>query len=98
MQLASGEKFDSFSILAFDERRDIAIIKIPGFDLPFVTLGNSNSAEVGSPVLIQGSPRGLQGSVTTGIISSIRDDPSGADLRPSRRMRPPARATAAVLS
>src|SRR5215472_12251029 len=41
VQLASGEKFDSFSILAFDARKDIAIIKIPGFDLPTVALGNS---------------------------------------------------------
>src|SRR5262245_42623697 len=34
VQLASGEKFDSFSVLAFDQRKDIAIIKIAGFDLP----------------------------------------------------------------
>lgn len=81
VQLASGERFDSFSILAFDERKDIAIIKIPGFDLPFVTFGNSNAAEIGSPVLILGSPRGLQGSVTTGVISSIRDDPAGGGFK-----------------
>src|SRR5690349_8986356 len=37
VQLASGEKFDSFLILAFDARKDIAIIKIPGFDLPSVS-------------------------------------------------------------
>ena len=81
VQLASGEKFDSFSVVAFDQRKDIAIIKIPGFDLPFVPLGNSNNVQVGEPVLIVGSPLGLQGSVTTGVISSIRDDPSGAGLK-----------------
>src|SRR5438445_8986826 len=32
VQLASGEKFDSFSILLFDTRKDLAVIKIPGFD------------------------------------------------------------------
>lgn len=74
--LASGEKFDSFSIVAFDTRKDIAIIKIPGFDLPFLPLGNSNSVQVGEPVLVMGSPLGLQGSVTAGVISSVRDDPS----------------------
>ena len=52
VQLASGDKFDSFSVLAFDERKDIAIIKIAGFDLPTVTLGNSNNIEIGEPVLI----------------------------------------------
>jgi serine protease Do len=73
VQLASGEKFDLLSVLAFDERKDIAIIKIAGFDMPSVTLGNSNSVQVGEPVLTMGSPLGLQGSVTTGVISSIRE-------------------------
>ncbi len=81
VQLASGDKFDSFSVLAFDERKDIAIIKIPGFDLPSVTLGNSNNVQIGEPVLIVGNPLGLQGSVTTGVISSIRDDPSGGGFK-----------------
>ncbi len=81
VQLASGEKFDSFSVLAFDARKDIAIIKIPGFDLPSVPLGNSNNVQVGEPVLVVGSPLGLQGSVTTGVISSIRDDPSGGGFK-----------------
>ena len=39
VQLASGDKFDSFSILAFDDRKDIAIIKIAGFDLPTLDSG-----------------------------------------------------------
>jgi S1-C subfamily serine protease len=33
VQLASGEVFDNFTVIAFDERKDIAIVKIPGFDL-----------------------------------------------------------------
>jgi len=75
VQLASGDKFDAFSILSFDERKDIAIIKIAGFDLPAVKLGNSNAIQVGEPILVVGSPLGLQSSVTTGVISSLRDDP-----------------------
>jgi len=81
VQLASGEKFDLVSVLAFDERKDIAIVKIAAFDLPSVTLGNSNSIQVGEPVLTMGSPFGLKGSVTTGVISSIRDDPFGGGLK-----------------
>jgi hypothetical protein len=67
--------------LAFDDRKDIAIIKIAGFDLPTVTLGNSNNVQIGEPVLSAGNPLGLQGSVTTGVISSIRDDPSGGGFK-----------------
>jgi len=81
VQLASGEKFDSFVILAFDSRKDIAIIKIPGFDLPTVALGNSNNVQVGEPVLAVGSPLGLQGTVTTGVVSSLRDDPIGGGFK-----------------
>jgi S1-C subfamily serine protease len=81
VQLASGEKFDSFSVLVFDTRKDIAIIKIPGFDLPSVPLGNSNNVQVGEPILVVGSPLGLQGSVTTGVISSVRDDPAGGGFK-----------------
>jgi S1-C subfamily serine protease len=81
VQLASGEKFDSFSILAFDARKDIAVIKIPGFDLPTVALGNSNNVQVGEPVLAVGSPLGLQGTVTTGVVSSMRDDPTGGGFK-----------------
>jgi V8-like Glu-specific endopeptidase len=81
VQLASGEKFDSFLVLAFDARKDIAIIKIPGFDLPVVALGNSNNVQVGEPVLAVGSPLGLQGTVTTGVVSSMRDDPTGGGFK-----------------
>src|SRR5580704_11455373 len=47
VQLASGEVFDSFTVLAFDDRKDLAIVKIPGFDLPAIDLGNSNEVLAG---------------------------------------------------
>lgn len=81
VELASGDKYDSFSVLTFDARKDIAIIKIAGFDLPSVALGNSNDLQVGQPVLVVGSPLGLQGSVSTGVISSVRDDPTGGGFK-----------------
>lgn len=81
VQLASGERFDSFTVLVFDARKDLAIIKIPGFDLPFVPLGNSNNIQVGEPILVVGSPLGLQGTVTTGVVSSVRDDPAGGGFK-----------------
>lgn len=81
VQLATGEKFDSFTVLAFDARKDIAVIKIPGFDLPTMTLGNSNNVEVGEHVLAVGSPLGLQGTVTTGVVSAMRDDPTGGGFK-----------------
>src|SRR5580692_8310281 len=66
VQLASGEIFDSISVLATDERRDLAIIHVAGFDLAALDLGNSNSVAVGEPMVVVGSPRGLEGTVTAG--------------------------------
>ena len=81
VQLASGEIFDAVSVLAFDDRKDLAILKISGFDLPTVELGNSNEVRSGERVVVIGSPRGLQGTVTTGVVSAIRDDPSGSGIK-----------------
>ena len=80
VRLASGELFDSISVLATDERRDLAIVHIAGFDLPALALGNSNSVSVGEPVVILGSPRGLGGTVTAGILSSVRDSGDGFNV------------------
>jgi hypothetical protein len=81
VQLASGEIFDTLSVLAFDDRKDLAIIKIAGFDLPIIDLGNSNEVRSGERVGVIGSPRGLQGTVTTGVVSAVRDDPAGTGFK-----------------
>ena len=77
VQWADGEVFDSLSVLATDDRRDLAIVKIAGFDVPVLDLGNSDSLPAGEPLVIVGSPRGLEGTATAGILSSVRDSGDG---------------------
>jgi S1-C subfamily serine protease len=77
VQLANGEIFDSISILATDERRDLAIIHVAGYDLQPLSMGNSNAVVVGESVVVVGSPRGLEGTVTAGILSAVRDTGDG---------------------
>jgi S1-C subfamily serine protease len=77
VQLANGELFHSVSVLATDERRDLAVLKIAGSNLPVLELGDSDALTVGEPLVIVGSPRGLEGTVTAGILSSIRDSGDG---------------------
>jgi serine protease Do len=77
VQLANGESFDSVSVLAIDEHRDLAIVQIAGFNLSTLELGNSDVLTVGEPLVIVGSPRGLEGTVTAGILSSVRDSGDG---------------------
>ncbi len=64
VQLANGEIFDSISVLATDQRRDLAVLQVAGFNLPVLTLGNSEALTVGEPLVVVGSPRGLDGTVT----------------------------------
>jgi S1-C subfamily serine protease len=73
----TGKIFDSISVLATDQRRDLAILRVGGFDLPALDLGNSDALAVGEPVVIVGSPRGLNGTVTAGILSAVRDGGEG---------------------
>ena len=61
-------------VVGTDERSDLAVIKVDADDLPgsarAVVLGNSDSVVVGDPVVAIGSPLGLAGSVTYGIVSA----------------------------
>jgi putative serine protease PepD len=51
---------------------DIAIIKVTNVHgLQPATLGNSDNLAVGDPVLAVGSPLGLAGTVTSGIVSAL---------------------------
>jgi len=67
--LQSGEKYRG-RVIGIDSETDVAVIKIdPPGNLPTVTLGDSNAAQVGDWVLAMGSPFGLDQTVTAGIIS-----------------------------
>ncbi|HKP47937.1 MAG TPA: trypsin-like peptidase domain-containing protein [Pyrinomonadaceae bacterium] len=67
--LQSGQSYRG-RVVGVDEETDIAVIKIDAAqDLPTVTLGDSNTAQVGDWVLAVGSPFGLDQTVTAGIIS-----------------------------
>lgn len=80
IKLASGDVYEHVTILAVDERRDIAILQIPGFELPFLELGNSDSLRIGSSVVLIGSPLGLENTVSTGIVSGRRQEAEGYQL------------------
>jgi len=67
--LQSGEKYRG-TVVGIDPDTDVAVLKIDApHDLPTVTLGDSNAAQVGDWVLAMGSPFGLDQTVTAGIIS-----------------------------
>jgi putative serine protease PepD len=67
---ADGKKATA-SIVGTDERTDLAVVKASGVSgLKAAEFGSSAKMAVGDTVLAIGSPLGLQGSVTAGIISA----------------------------
>ena len=80
VRLSSGDVYDRVAVMATDERRDLAILKISGFALPTLPLGNSDEVRIGTDVVAIGSPMGLENTVSTGIISGRRTEPEGFRL------------------
>ncbi|MBI5443466.1 MAG: trypsin-like peptidase domain-containing protein [Deltaproteobacteria bacterium] len=68
--LASGRSYPA-KVLGTDPKTDLAVLEIPAKEpLPHVTFGNSDQVEVGEWVVAIGHPRGLDQTVTQGIISA----------------------------
>nr|WP_055508439.1 trypsin-like peptidase domain-containing protein [Nonomuraea pusilla] len=68
----NSRKSTTGRIVGRDPGSDLAVIKPEEtFGTPEITLGNSDQVVVGDPVIAIGSPLGLSGTVTTGIVSSL---------------------------
>jgi putative serine protease PepD len=62
-------------VIGANTSKDIAVIKAEGVSgLTPATLGSSSTLQVGDTVLAIGSPLGLEGSVTSGIVSALHRD------------------------
>ncbi len=70
VQLADGERFPA-KLVGTDPKTDLAVIRIEAKkELPHVVFGDSDRVRVGQWVVAIGHPRGLDQTVTQGIISA----------------------------
>lgn len=75
--LANGDSYDDVSVVDVDARRDIVLLKIKAFGLTAAKIGNSDRVRIGDRVVLISSPRGLELTVSDGVISAQRDSGEG---------------------
>ena len=80
IRLKNGEVYDQVELIAADERRDVAALRIPAMGLPVLPMGNSSSIPVGAPVFAMSNGAGLPWTASSGILSATRmaDEVPGA--------------------
>jgi serine protease Do len=67
--LSDGREFPA-KVVGRDPLTDVAVVKIDAHGLPAITFADSAKIRVGDRVLAVGNPFGLDGTVTSGIISA----------------------------
>lgn len=75
VKLESGAMYEVSGVLAGDSKSDIVLLRVNANGFPFLKLGDSAKAEIGQRVTVIGSPLGLEGTVSDGIISAKRELP-----------------------
>ncbi|WP_040254328.1 trypsin-like peptidase domain-containing protein [Psychroserpens mesophilus] len=74
----NDNKIYDAELIGTDEKTDIALLKVEADnDLPFITFGDSDAAQIGEWVLAVGNPFNLTSTVTAGIISAKARNLSG---------------------
>ena len=90
--LPGGEE-RAADVVGTDRSTDIALLDVTDDDgLTALTLGATSSLAVGDPVVAIGSPFGLQGTLTAGVVSGLDRQIEAPDgftidgvIRPTRR-------------
>ncbi|MGW7406928.1 S1C family serine protease [Streptomyces sp. NPDC054833] len=74
VRTSDGKRYTA-EIVGTDSSKDLALIKLKDASgLKPATLGNSDGVQVGDTVVAIGSPEGLTGTVTSGIVSALNRD------------------------
>src|SRR5690606_29287804 len=64
-----GDRLEA-QVVGDDPSTDLALVCLSAGDLPYASLGESQSLQVGQLVIAMGSPLGLQSTVSTGVVSA----------------------------
>jgi S1-C subfamily serine protease len=67
-----GRNGSALRILNFTRKHDLVTVQTSFDGTPAVSLADSSSVVVGQDVIVLGSPQGLEGTVSTGIVGGVR--------------------------
>jgi S1-C subfamily serine protease len=72
--LGNGVTYKVAEVRGIDMRRDLCVVRIDDTSISPLTLNGSSKPAVGDEVYVASNPKGLEGSFSKGIVSSIRKD------------------------
>jgi len=78
--IANGQVFPA-TVIGFDRQHDIAVLQLAGGGLPVANIGNSDTVQVGEPVVSLGNAGGVGGapSVEEGRVGGLNQTVSASD-------------------
>jgi len=69
----TGEISKAIEVVAMNARQDICVVRIANDKFPIISVGDSFAVKTGDDVYVASNPKGLEGSFTKGIVSSVRE-------------------------
>ncbi|MBK3568050.1 S1C family serine protease [Streptomyces sp. MBT62] len=74
VKTSNGKSYTA-KVVGTDSKKDLALLQLQNASgLTAATLGNSDGIQIGDTVVAIGSPEGLTGTVTSGIVSALNRD------------------------
>ena len=78
MRLPNGKQYPVAHVISYDAPRDLAVVQLETTDpLPVVKMGDSDKVVLGEQAVAIGSPKGMEHTISDGLVSAWRDSGKG---------------------